>query len=63
MYFQGWFVDERTSNDAGIDAFSNALLAAINLTDKFRWPINQYSFQSIHENVSVCIHLLIKCFE
>ncbi len=56
-------MDEKTSNDAGIDAFSNALLAAINLTDKFRWPINQYSFQSIHENVSVCIHLLIKCFE
>ncbi|CAF0794953.1 unnamed protein product [Rotaria sp. Silwood1] len=48
----GWFVDEKTSNDADLNGFSEALVAAINLTDTFSWPINQFSFQSVHENVS-----------
>ncbi len=53
----GWFVDEKTSNNADGDTFSGALSAAMNLTDPFPWPIDQYSFQSIHENVNVCINL------
>ncbi|CAF2402152.1 unnamed protein product [Rotaria sp. Silwood2] len=52
MFVKGWFVDEKTSQDADINGFSEALAAAINLTDTFSWPINQFSFQSVHENVS-----------
>ncbi|CAF1098489.1 unnamed protein product [Rotaria sordida] len=48
----GWFVDKKTSNDVDINTFSEALSAAINLTDTFSWPINQFSFQSVHKNVS-----------
>ncbi|CAF3808094.1 unnamed protein product [Rotaria sordida] len=47
-----WFVDKKTSNDVDINTFSEALSAAINLTDTFSWPINQFSFQSVHKNVS-----------
>jgi hypothetical protein len=54
--FQGWFVDDTTSNDADIEVFPKALSAAINLTDYFSWPKNQLSFQSVYENVSVCIN-------
>ncbi|CAF4643336.1 unnamed protein product, partial [Rotaria magnacalcarata] len=50
----GWFVDENTSNDADINAFSDALSAAIILNDTtFSWPIDQFNFQSISDNVTV----------
>jgi hypothetical protein len=48
-------VDESTSNDADTEVFSKALSAAMNLTDQFIWPKNQFTFQSVYENVSVCI--------
>ena len=51
----GWFVDNSTSNDADTEVFSTALSAAIDLTDQFTWPKSQFSFQSVFENVSVCI--------
>lgn len=47
-------MDEQSSNDADINAFPDVLSAAINLTDTFSWPIDQYSFQSVQENVNVC---------
>ena len=49
-------MDEKTSNNADTTTFSEALSAAMNLTDTFSWPIDQYSFQSIYENVNVCIN-------
>ena len=55
---KGWFVDDTTSNDTDAEVFSKALIAATGLTDQFIWPINQTSFQSIYENVSVCIILI-----
>ncbi|CAF3649865.1 unnamed protein product [Adineta steineri] len=39
-------------NNVEINTFSEALTAAMNLTDSFSWPIDQYSFQSLHENVN-----------
>lgn len=53
----GWFVDDTTSNDTDSEAFSKALAAATNITDEFHWPTNQLSFQSVYENVSVCIFI------
>ena len=50
----GLFTDENTANDVNFDV----LPSAINLTDKFIWPIHQYNFQSIGEDVSVCIFFL-----
>ncbi|CAF1595741.1 unnamed protein product, partial [Adineta steineri] len=48
----GWFVDKKSMNNVEINTFSEALTAAMNLTDSFSWPIDQYSFQSLHENVN-----------
>jgi hypothetical protein len=48
-------MDDKASNDADLEAFSQALSAAKSLNDTFSWPISQYNFQSIHENVSVSI--------
>ncbi|CAF0775338.1 unnamed protein product [Adineta steineri] len=48
----GWFLDDTASNDADAEAFSKALSAAINLTDQFNWPKEQFSFQSVYENVT-----------
>ncbi|CAF1193179.1 unnamed protein product [Rotaria sordida] len=48
----GWFVDDTTSNDINGQVFSTALSAAMNLTDKFTWPKDQYSFQAVYQNVS-----------
>ena len=56
MCIKGWFTDEKPSNDIDINAFSEALSFAINLNDTFSWPIDHYSFQPIHENVSVRIN-------
>ncbi|CAF1361360.1 unnamed protein product [Adineta steineri] len=54
----GWFVDKKSMNNVEINTFSEALTAAMNLTDSFSWPIDQYSFQSLHENVNdVCNRL------
>ncbi|CAF1375418.1 unnamed protein product [Adineta steineri] len=47
-----WFVDKKSMNNVEINTFSEALTAAMNLTDSFSWPIDQYSFQSLHENVN-----------
>jgi hypothetical protein len=55
IFRKGWFADDTTSNDADVEVFSKALSAAINLTDQFFWPKYQFSFQSVYENVSVCI--------
>ncbi|CAM4941620.1 unnamed protein product [Rotaria socialis] len=49
----GWFVDEKTSNDADLNAFYDALSAAIILNDTtFSWPVDQFNFQSISDNVT-----------
>ncbi len=61
-FWKGWFVDDTTSNDADTEVFSKALTAAINLTDQFLWPKDQFSFQSVYENVSVCIIKIILNF-
>jgi hypothetical protein len=59
---EGLFTDGNTANDVNFDV----LPAAINLTDKFIWPIHQYSFQSVREDVSVCIlslfYINLSCF-
>ncbi len=55
IFRKGWFVDDTTSNDVDVEVFPKALSAAINLTDQFFWPKDQFSFQSVYENVSVCI--------
>jgi hypothetical protein len=36
-----------------MDIFPEALAAAKNLNDTFAWPLNQFSFHSIYENLSV----------
>ena len=56
--FLGWFVDDATSNDIDSEVFSEALAAAINLTDKFTWPRDHLTFQSVYENVSVSVSTL-----
>jgi hypothetical protein len=43
LHIPGWFIDEKTSTDADIAAVSVAN--------------NPYTFQSVYENVSVCINL------
>ncbi|CAF1329870.1 unnamed protein product [Adineta steineri] len=48
----GWFVDKKSMNNVEINTFSDALTAAMNLTDSFSWPIDQYTFQSFHKNVN-----------
>ena len=56
-------MDEKASYDVHIDTFFEVLSSAMNLTDQFSWPFDQYSFQAIHENVSVCIEVLISSLE
>ena len=51
----GWFVDEKSTNHEAANSFIQALTAATNLTEGLLWPKGQYTFQSIHENVNVCI--------
>ena len=51
---KGWFLDETASNDTNAETFAKALTAAVSLTDQFTWPIDQLSFQSVYENVTVC---------
>jgi hypothetical protein len=48
----GWFVDDTTSTDADTEIFSQALSAAIKLTDQFIWPKDQLTFKAVYENVS-----------
>ena len=55
MLSLGWFVDDTISTDINSEVFTEALAAAINLTDKFTWPKDHLSFQSVYENVSVSI--------
>lgn len=56
---EGWFVDEKTSNDVDIHAFSSALSSAMDITDGHLWPKNRYTFRSIYDNVSVSINFVI----